>query len=98
MAASNIPKVRTVCLSIHLSIYLSVCLSVGIRRCSDGTLHLYINGEDLVVGASNIPKVRTVCLSASIRLSIHLSDGMMRCDKYTSHAAFQQIGLIPTDA
>ncbi|KAK3104995.1 hypothetical protein FSP39_014857 [Pinctada imbricata] len=29
---------------------------VGIRRCSDGTLHLYINGEDLGVAASNIPK------------------------------------------
>ena len=37
--------------------------ALGIRRCSDGTLHLYINGEDLGVAASNIPKVRTVCVS-----------------------------------
>uniref|UniRef100_K1RDC5 Neuralized-like protein 4 n=1 Tax=Magallana gigas TaxID=29159 RepID=K1RDC5_MAGGI len=29
---------------------------VGIRRVSDGTLHLYINGEDMGVAASNIPK------------------------------------------
>ena len=29
---------------------------MGIRRVSDGTLHLYINGEDMGVAASNIPK------------------------------------------
>ena len=30
---------------------------VGVRRCSDGTMHVCLNGEDLGVAASNIPKV-----------------------------------------
>ncbi|XP_041377381.1 neuralized-like protein 4 [Gigantopelta aegis] len=29
---------------------------VGLRRCSDGTMHIYLNGEDLGIAASNIPK------------------------------------------
>ncbi|CAG2213549.1 unnamed protein product [Mytilus edulis] len=29
---------------------------VGVKRCADGTMHVYINGEDMGVAASNIPK------------------------------------------
>uniref|UniRef100_A0A0L8HEA4 NHR domain-containing protein n=1 Tax=Octopus bimaculoides TaxID=37653 RepID=A0A0L8HEA4_OCTBM len=29
---------------------------IGVKRCSDGTMHIYINGEDMGVAASNIPK------------------------------------------
>ena len=29
------------------------------KRCSDGTLHVYINGEDMGVAATNVPKVET---------------------------------------
>nr|KAG5698954.1 hypothetical protein BaRGS_024875 [Batillaria attramentaria] len=36
----------------------SVGTRVGVRRCSDGTMHLCLNGEDLGIAASNIPKVR----------------------------------------
>ncbi|XP_067658409.1 neuralized-like protein 4 isoform X2 [Haliotis asinina] len=35
---------------------LEVGNRIGIRRCSDGTLHIYLNGEDLGIAASNIPK------------------------------------------
>lgn len=27
------------------------------KRCADGTMHIFLNGEDLGVAASNIPKV-----------------------------------------
>lgn len=30
---------------------------IGVRHCSDGTMHMCLNGEDLGVAASNIPKV-----------------------------------------
>ncbi|KAL4221121.1 Neuralized-like protein 4 [Mactra antiquata] len=35
---------------------LSVGNKVGIRRSHDGTMHLYLNGENLGIAASNIPK------------------------------------------
>lgn len=31
---------------------------IGIKRCGDGTLHLFINGQDQGVAAHNIPKVQ----------------------------------------
>ncbi len=36
---------------------LQVNNRVAVKRCSDGTLHMYINGEDLGVAATNVPKV-----------------------------------------
>ncbi|KAK7486086.1 hypothetical protein BaRGS_00022695 [Batillaria attramentaria] len=55
---------------------LQVGTRVGVRRCSDGTMHLCLNGEDLGIAASNIPKnvfavvdvygaVETVTISSS---------------------------------
>ncbi|KAF6028383.1 hypothetical protein EB796_013323 [Bugula neritina] len=35
---------------------LEVGCKVGIKRCSDGTMHLYVNGEDLGVAARHIPR------------------------------------------
>ena len=36
---------------------------VGVKRGGDGSMHVYINGEDMGVAASNIPKV---CVIADI--------------------------------
>ena len=36
---------------------LEVGSRVGIRRCHNGTMHVYVNGEDLGVAADNIPRV-----------------------------------------
>jgi neuralized-like protein 4 len=36
---------------------LQVGNRVGIGRSHDGTMHLYLNGENLGIAASNIPKV-----------------------------------------
>ena len=36
---------------------LEVGSRVGIRRCHNGTMHVYVNGEDLGVAANNIPRV-----------------------------------------
>ncbi|KAL5014249.1 hypothetical protein ScPMuIL_008519 [Solemya velum] len=35
---------------------LDVGNRVGVKRCADGTMHIFLNGEDLGVAASNIPK------------------------------------------
>ncbi|XP_064610379.1 neuralized-like protein 4 [Liolophura sinensis] len=35
---------------------LQVGSKVGLKRCSDGTMHVYVNGEDVGTAASNIPK------------------------------------------
>ena len=40
---------------------LEVGTRVGISRCHDGTMHVYINGQDLGVAASHIPRV-SVCV------------------------------------
>ena len=35
---------------------LDVGSRIGIRRCSDATMHLYVDGEDIGIAASNLPK------------------------------------------
>ncbi|XP_025081591.1 neuralized-like protein 4 isoform X2 [Pomacea canaliculata] len=35
---------------------LQIGTRIGVRHCSDGTMHMCLNGEDLGVAASNIPK------------------------------------------
>ncbi len=42
----------------HDFIVLQVNNRIGVKRCSDGTVHIFINGEDMGVAASNVPKVR----------------------------------------
>ena len=39
------------------SFCLQVNNRVGVKRCTDGTMHVYINGEDMGVAATNVPKV-----------------------------------------
>ncbi|KAG8256337.1 Neuralized-like protein 4 [Homalodisca vitripennis] len=41
------------CRSLSL---LRVGARVGIKRCNDGTLHVFINGHDQGIAAHNIPK------------------------------------------
>ncbi|XP_070207113.1 neuralized-like protein 4 isoform X3 [Littorina saxatilis] len=76
---------------------LQVGARVGIRRCTDGTMHLCLNGEDLGIAASNIPKnvfavvdlygeVEAVTISSSALVEsftslLSLADDMIMSDR-----------------
>ena len=40
---------------------------VGVKRGADGSMHVYINGDDMGVAASNIPKVGNYLSSGNFR-------------------------------
>ncbi len=42
---------------VHVILLIQVNNRVGVKRSSDGTLHIYLNGEDMGVAATNVPKV-----------------------------------------
>lgn len=41
--------------------WLQCWSTVGVKYCSDGTLHFYVNGQDQGVAASDISGVRGCC-------------------------------------
>jgi neuralized-like protein 4 len=51
---NNPPKKKRLSITLFM---LQVGNRVGIGRSHDGTMHLYLNGENLGIAASNIPKV-----------------------------------------
>lgn len=62
---------------VPLSMFVQVENVIGVKRCSDGTMHIYINGEDMGVAASNIPKVS----STSVHITYILCIFFHTCDK-----------------
>ena len=50
---------------------------MGLKRLADGTMHMYINGEDMGVAATNIPRVSFEYYRALYNYAIQVLVGIL---------------------